>query len=334
MTTGLASCQQHGGNTYNDQGRAPGGASGMRKLNPYGTPVDPYGTPVDPYGTNVDPYGTNVDPYSTHLGMGRQVQAGAGGNLYPDKGRAHGGSSRMKLDPSGTHPGIGFQVQAGAGGLNQVNAGNPPTGGSSRGQMVDFAPVGNPGPVQGQVNHVEAGAQPQGTGGNSGLQDIPLGPVQTGMHNNVNMVDMGSPPDPNQNSGEIYDYGAGAVGGAIAGNGAAVNGQTGDFAPNLPQTAGETVLGQTGGSSGNGGNAYNGGNYADNAGANAPLGGAEISDLTQQEAGKASHSKGVAGIGTTAAGVVIAVLVLVGIVGVAAVFLIRQRRSRMGMSQV
>jgi len=358
LAFGLVSCQQYNtGNQYADKGRNPGAGSRQRFNDPY-APMNPLNPQHQRMGNQGNQgtghnYGDQGrapgagsrqrfnDPYGTGYGANQfhpQRQQNGNGQTYGDKGRIPGAGSRQKFnDPYAPMNPLGGHQQAGLGqgnaGVNHQNIGGAPLAGqSSRGQAVDYAPVVNPGPVRGSVNHIGAGAQPlPGQGGSSnGLRDIPLGPVMTGQNANTNMNNQGAGPGRDEfgnvpSSGEyVHDYGVGA---AAAGNGAAVNGQTGNAQPIAPYN-GEAVLGAGnggGGNSGNGNAPYYG---------NSPLGGAEISDFTQQEAGKASHSSGGAAVGATAVGVVVAVLVLVGIVGVAAVFLIRQRRSRMTMQQV
>lgn len=228
-------------------------------------------------------------------------------------------------------------------GVNQVDAGQAPlnTGGSSGRGLFDFAP-GNNQQHSNNVNHQNVGQAPLGTGGSSQGLIIPDGPVQTGMRDQVNMVNAGAGPAPGEgnspSSGEfIWDTGLGA---ANTGAGMANNAPQGGSSNNNNQGgaygAGYGAGGgynAGGNSNGNGGPAYAAG-AGDNAGANAPLGGALLTDLNQQDAGTAEHSKAAAGVGSTVAGVVVAVLVLVGVVAVAAVFLVKQRASRMMVQSV
>ena len=256
---------------------------------------------------------------------------GQGTGGMTDKASFAGGSSQGKGTPYNPNAqGQGFQGQQGQQG-QQVNYGNqgraPSAGGSSRGFLPDLTPV-QPGPIVSHVAHANAGAAPDPSqnGGSSQGLDVALGPVQTNTLDRVDMVNAGGAPAPGQgNSGEaFYDYGAGGAGGGVGG--APV------VQPHPQGGAGRgtnsRVYNAPGGSSRGKGPAFN--SPADKAGKGAPLGGALLTAFEQDPAA----STGTAAVGSTIAGVVVAVLVLVGIVAVAAVFLVRQRTSRMALTNV
>ncbi len=218
---------------------------------------------------------------------------------------------------------------------NHQNVGTAPKtqGGSSGTGLFNF-PAGNQ--HQGVSNRLDmgnVGRAPLDTGGSSqgvGVFAFP-GAAQRGQSDNVNMVNLGKGPTDtgnSPNSGEFpWDKGLGQAnqGGAM-GAPQRRPGSNNAFAA-------ETAFG-AGGNSQSGGPAFNGGQIGDNAGAGAPLGGALLTDRDQQNAGKSDYSKGAASMSTTVVGVVIAVLVLVGVVAVAAVFLVKQRASRMMVASV
>lgn len=311
---------QRGG--MRDQGRAPGGSSRGKTYPQYGQ------------GYGQQPYGQQ--PYGQQGGQGtQQVHAGQQGNVnHFGQGTAPlpGGSSRGRQYGQRPYQQVHAGQQAG---VNHVGQGTAPLpGGSSRGQLIpDLAPA-RPGPIQGAVQHSNMGnaPSPDQVGGNSGTRDIALGAVQTQTLDRVNMVGAGQvipPGNNNPNSGEyFYDYGVGG--------GAAQGGAQGGGVNNAPQVhplagAGERTHNGAGGSSrGGNGPAFAAGPYSDKAGAGAPLGGAAMNEFNQDPAA----STGAASVGGTVAGVVIAVLVLVGIVAVAAFFLVKQRNSRIALSNV
>lgn len=256
-------------------------------------------------------------------------------NGYADQGRHPGGSSKQINPWDGQGQGYGWGLQGYTNQLNQQNVGHAPQnqqGGSSGPGLFDFGPANNQ-PINSNVNHQNVGQAPLETGGNSQGMIIPDGPVQTGMRDQVNMVNAGQGPAPGEtgnspNSGENFldtgfDTGAGYANNAPQRN----PGQSSNNNNQVAYAAG------AGGSSGGAGPAYAAGN-GDNTGGNAPLGGALLTDLNQQDAGTAEHSRAAASVGPTVAGVVIAVLVLVGVVAVAAVFLVKQRASRMMVQSV